>query len=50
MNLQLVHRYILSLSKNKNMVFEEKKKTKRTKNKLEKKKFQRRETKPGPPT
>ena len=26
MNLQLVHRYILSLSKNKNMVFEEKKK------------------------
>ena len=37
MNLQLVHRYILSLSKNKNMVFEEKKKTKRTKNKLEKK-------------
>ena len=39
MNLQLVHRYILSLSKNKNMVFEEKKKkTKRTKNKLEKKK------------
>ena len=38
MNLQLVHRYILSLSKNKIMVFEEKKKTKRTKNKLEKKK------------
>ena len=37
MNLQLVHRYILSLSKNKNMLFEEKKKTKRTKNKLEKK-------------
>ena len=37
MNLQLVHRYILSLSKNKNMVFEEKKKTKGTKNKLEKK-------------
>ena len=37
MNLQLVHRYILSLSKNKNMVFEEKKETKRTKNKLEKK-------------
>ena len=28
MNLQLVHRYILSLSKNKNMVFEEKKKRK----------------------
>ena len=26
MNLQLVHRYILSLSKNKNMVFEKKKK------------------------
>ena len=28
MNLQLVHRYILSLSKNKNMVFEKKKKRK----------------------
>ena len=28
MNLQLVHRYILSLSKNKNMVFEERKKRK----------------------
>ena len=28
MNLQLVHRYILSLSKNRNMVFEKKKKRK----------------------
>ena len=37
MNLQLVHRYILSLSRNENMVFEKKKKTKRTKNKLKKK-------------
>ena len=40
MNLQ-------SLSKNENMVFEKKGKTKRTKNKLKKK---WRETKPGPPT
>ena len=38
MNLQLVHRYILSLSKNENMVFGNKNKTKRTKNKLKKKK------------
>ena len=39
MNLQLVHRYILSLSKNENMVFGNKNKTKRTKNKLKKKKI-----------
>ena len=49
MNLQLVHRYILSLSKNKNMVFEEKKKRKGPKTNW-KKKIQWRETKPGPPT
>ena len=43
MNLQLVHRYILSLSRNENMVFEKDQKQ------TEKKKFQWRETKPGPP-
>ena len=50
MNLQLVHRYILSLSKNKNMVFEEKKKNEKDQKQTGKKKFQWRETKPGPPT
>ena len=37
MNLQLVHRYILSLSKNKNMVFEERKKRKGPKTNWKKK-------------
>ena len=43
MNLQLVHRYILSLSKNE-LIFYEKKKTKRTKKKEKKK---QRELNPG---
>ena len=38
MNLQLVHRYILSLSKNKNMVFEEKKKNEKDQKQTGKKK------------
>ena len=38
MNLQLVHRYILSLSKNKNMVFEKKKKNEKDQKETEKKK------------
>ena len=38
MNLQLVHRYILSLSKNKNVVFEKKKKRKGPKRNWKKKK------------
>ena len=50
MNLQLVHRYILSLSKNKNMVFEEKKKNEKDQKQTGKKKIQWRETKPGPLT
>ena len=39
MNLQLVHRYILSLSKNKNMVFEKKKKNEKDQKQTEKKKI-----------
>ena len=38
MNLQLVHRYILSLSKNKIMVFEEKKKNEKDQKQTGKKK------------
>ena len=51
MNLQLVYRYILSLSKNENMFYEKRKRkrkqNKRTRNKR-KENFQRRESKPGP--
>ena len=37
MNLQLVHRYILSLSRNENMVFEKKKKNEKDQKQTEKK-------------
>ena len=53
MNLQLVHRYISSLSKNENL-FYAKKKTNQNKAKGQKKerkeRIQRRESNPGPPT
>ena len=60
MNLQLVYRYILSLSKNENMFYEKNKtkqkpppppkKSKRQKEKKRKESFHRRESNPGPST
>ena len=46
MNLQLVYRYILSLSKNENLFYEKKNKTKQK----DKKSVPRRESNPGLPT
>ena len=52
MNLQLVYRYILSLSKNENLFTKKKNqnKTKGQKKKNEKRRIQRRESNPGPLT
>ena len=48
MNLQLVYRYILSLSKNENMFYE--KNTKQNKRTKDKKREKGRESNPGPST
>ena len=52
MNLQLVYRYILSLSKNENLFTKKKIKTRQKdkKKKNEKRRIQRRESNPGPLT